>query len=500
MAQSATLPVSRLISVNVNLAPLAAQFASFSSLLILGDSNVVNVNDRIIGPYSQLSDVAALYGTIAPEYLAAQLYFSQVPTPANLYFGRWASTATHGLLQCGFIAPANLPMSHWTPITNGGFQVAIDGAAATNITTLNFSGQTSLNGVASVINTALVSHGAGCVWNGSQFIFTSNSTGASSSVSFLAPPTGGGGVVDISTQLLGTSATAVEAVQGIVAETAVSAVATLDGIAAWYGLTIASTVALSNADHLAVAAYIQGDATRHIYGVTTQDATNVWNPANTANIASELAAAQYTRTFCIYSSFSAYAAASVFGIAFSTNWSLANSAYSLMYKVCFGLTAENIGTAVAGTLDAKRCMYFSEYDNNTALLQFGEMSGPAYFDEIHGTDALANAVQTNVFNVLYTSRKVPQTDPGEHLLVVAANVAMAQFVTNGLIAPGQWNAAGVGAVSQGDFLTTGYYVYLPPVATQAQADREARKAMPMTILAKMAGAVHTAFVQINVQR
>jgi hypothetical protein len=145
-------------------------------------------------------------------------------------------------------------------------------------------------------------------------------------------------------------------------------------------------------------------------------------------------------------------------------------------------------------------MYFAGVDNGTAILQFGEMSGPAYFDEIHGTDALANAVQTNIYNVLYTSRKVPQTDPGEHLLVLAANVALALFVVSGLIAPGQWNAAGVGAVSQGDFLSTGYYAYLPPVATQSQADREARKAVPMTILVKLAGAVHTAFVQILVQR
>lgn len=500
MAQSLTLPVSRLVTVNVNLTPLAAQFASFSSLLVLGDSNVVNVGDRIIGPYSQLSDVAALFGTTAPEYNAAALYFSQIPTPANLYFGRWASTATSGLLECGFIPPAAQAMSNWTSITNGGFEIPVDGAAPVNITGLNFSAQTNLNGVASVINTALTSHGAGCVWNGAQFVITSHSTGPTSAIGFLTPPTGGGGVVDISTQLMGTSATAEQAVPGVAAETAVNAVTILDGRAAWYGLMVASTVALSNSDQLAIAAYIEGAGTQHIYGITTQDSTGVWNPSNSSDIASEMAAAEYLRTFVMYSSYSAVAAACAFGIAFSTNWALANAAYTLKYKVCYGLTGENIGTAVADTMDTKRCMYFAAYNNNTSILQNGEMSGPAFFDEIHGTDALANAVQTNLFNVLYTSRKVPQTDPGEHLLVVAANVALAQFVTNGLIAPGQWNAAGVGAVNQGDFLTTGYYVYLPPVATQAQADREARKAMPMSILCKLSGAVHTAFVTILVER
>lgn len=502
MALAQRLPLSRLVVINVNLQPLAAQFASFSSLLIMGDSNAINVHDRIVGPFGQLADVEALFGGVAPEYEAAKLYLSQVPTPANIYFGRWASTPTHGILECGFIAPADLPMSNWTSITNGGFEIAVDGGAAVNIAGLNFSAQPSLNGVASVINASLASHtaGAGCMWNGAQFVFTSNSTGINSSIGFLTPPVGGGGVVDISTKLLGTAATAEMTVQGIAAETAETAVAILDGISAWYGLMVASTVALQVSDHVAIAGYIQGAGRTHIYGVTTQNATDVWNASDASDVASELSAAQYTRSFCIYSSYNPYAAAAVFGIAFSTNWATANAAYTLMYKICFGLTEESIGTAVASVMDKKRCMYFAGLDNNTAILQFGEMSGPAYFDEIHGTDALANAVQTNIFNVLYTSRKVPQTDPGEHLLVLAANVALSQFVTSGLIAPGQWNAAGVGAVSQGDFLSTGYYAYLPPVATQAQADREARKAMPMTILIKLAGACHTAFVQLLVER
>jgi hypothetical protein len=504
MAGPATLPVSRLITVNVNLAPLAAQFASFSSLLVVTDNPVFNTAQRIYGPYSQLSDIAGLVGTTDPLYFAAALYFSQVPTPANFYAGRWAATATQGLLECGFLPPSELPMSNWTVITNGGFDVSVDGGAPANIIGLTFASQTNLNGVAAAINTALASHGAGCFWNGSQFIVTSHSSGPASSVSFLTPPIGTG-VQDISTMMMGTASTAEQAVPGRAPETAVAAVAILDGISAWYGLMFAATAPVSNNDHLAVAQYIQGSASGatdapHIYGVTTEDATSLWNPSNATDIASELAAAQYTRTFCIYSSYSAVAAAAVFGIAFSTNWQSSNAAYTLMYKVCFGLTAENLGTAVAGVMDAKRCMYFAAYNNDTSILGFGEMSGPAYFDEIHGIDWLANQVQTNIFNLLFLSRKVPQTDPGEHLFVVVANVALAQGVVNGLIAPGQWNAAGVGAVNQGDPLPTGYYAYIPPVATQSQADREARKSAPMTILVKLAGAVHTVFVQILVER
>ena len=69
---------------------------------------------------------------------------------------------------------------------------------------------------------------------------------------------------------------------------------------------------------------------------------------------------------------------------------------------------------------------------------------------------------------------------------------------NGLIAPGQWNAQGVGQIKQGDYLDKGYYVYLPPISSQPQPDRAARKAPPITVLAKLGGAIHSADITVNV--
>src|SRR3569833_1300264 len=109
------LPVSRLIDVTVNLSPVAAQFANFDSLLIIGDSDVINVADRIRS-YGSITEVATDFGTTAPEYLAAVLFFEQVPEPAQLYIGRWAQAATHGLLLGGFLSASQKLMSAWTPI------------------------------------------------------------------------------------------------------------------------------------------------------------------------------------------------------------------------------------------------------------------------------------------------------------------------------------------------------------------------------------------------
>ena len=77
---------------------------------------------------------------------------------------------------------------------------------------------------------------------------------------------------------------------------------------------------------------------------------------------------------------------------------------------------------------------------------------------------------------------------------------MARAVNNGLVAPGVWNAGGFGQLQQGQMLSSGYYVYAPLVASQSQADREARKSVPIQVAAKLAGAVHSVNVLINVNR
>jgi hypothetical protein len=312
--------------------------------------------------------------------------------------------------------------------------------------------------------------------------------------------------MDISAMLLGTAATAQAAVGGIVAETPLQAATILDSAGAWYGGMFAAGAPLANSDYLAVAGFLEAASQPHIFGVTTQDATHLFDPTSSVDIASELAAAGYLRTFCMYSSFSVVAAATVFGIAFSANWDAANAAYDLMYKVCLGLTGENMGPGAADTLDTKRCMYFAKYNitdgtgTNIAFLGFGEMSGPAYFDEIHGTDWLANQCQINTFNLLFGARKIPQTDPGEQLLATGAETAGAQGVVNGLLAPGQWNAQGFGSLNQGDNLAKGYYVFIAPVATQSRANREARISNPILMAAKLSGAINKASVLIAVNR
>jgi len=498
---NSTLSINRLIKVDVNLAPAGAQAQDISTLLILGSSNVIDTTERY-RMYGSISEVAADFGTTAAEYLAALLYFEQSPQPAQLLIGRWAKTATAGKLVGGVVPATNQAIAVWNAITTGSFKVSVDGTSH-SFTGLNFATQTNLNGVASVLQTALTGtfSGATVVWNSnySRFEFTSGTTGATSSVSFLEAASSGS---DISALLVGTAADATNGaylVVGVAAQSALDTVSLFDlnyG-QTWYGLTICGA---TDSDHLAVAPFIEATTSKHIYGVSTQEA-GVYSSVSTTDIAYLLSQAKYNRTVIQYSSSTPYSVCSLLGRILTTNYNANNSVITLMYKQEPGIVPEQLNITQVNALEAKSCNVFVAYNNSTAIIEQGKVSSGDFLDTIIGTDWLALSIQTDLYNLLYTSTsKIPQTDAGNNILATAIENRCSQGVANGLLAPGVWQSGGFGALKQNDYLAKGFYVYAPPIALQAAADRAARKSVPFQVAAKLAGAIHTVDVTINVNR
>lgn len=490
------LSVSRVVDVQVIFAPVAAPLGRFDTLLIMGDSSVLDTGEGV-HEYNTIEEVVGDFGTTAPEYYAAALFFSQIPKPSTLFIGPWARTATSGRLTGGPLPATEQIISLWTTITNGGFSVSVDGTASKNVTGVDLSLATNLNGVATRINTAMTTAtvGAVCTWTGDQFVIKSNTTGVASAVSFLGNPASG---TDLSAKMHMTAPLAERSSTGLIAETPVAAVARVDG-RGWYSLIFASSVALTDAQHLAISGYIEATADKHLYGITTAAAACL-DATNTTDIGSQCSLADYMRTVVQYSTSTPYAMASFFGRALTVNFEGSNTTITMKFKVQPGMNPELLTADRASTLANKRINVYVQYNNGTSILQEGVMSGRAYFDEMHGLDWLANRIQTDIYNVLYQSPKIPQTDPGIHVLVTAADGGLSQGVTNGLIAPGRWNAPGFGELAQGDLLASGWYSYAASVDGQDQTLREQRIAPLIQIALKLAGAVHFSDVLVNVNR
>lgn len=491
------LTIGDVVNVSVTMSPLAAAARNLSNLLILGSTpGVIDTSERM-RLYGSIGAVAADFGTSAPEYLAASLYFQQAPQPSTLYIGNFAQVATSGRLVGAPLSVAQQALANFTAITTGAIKFNLNGTD-TQYATIDLSSAGNLNAVATLITTA--SAGAvTVVWNSvyNRFEISSHTTGATSNIGFSITPSTG---IDLGPLMLLRTADGGRTAVGSAVETAVAGVAAAAAYSGnWYALMVSGVSALSDSDRTAVAGFIESANPVRIYGITTASAA-VPDPTQTTDIASALKALGYNRTLVQYSN-TAHAVASLLGRALTVDFNGNNTVITLKFKNEPGVAAETLTEAQAAALTAKNCNVFVNYNNAQAIIQQGQMSGGNYIDETQGMDWMQNAVQTAVYNLLYTSpTKIPQTDAGVNQIVATCESAMSQAVANGLVAPGAWNATGFGALVQGQTLAKGYYIYAPPVASQSSADRAARKAPTLQIAAKLAGAVHSANVLISVNR
>jgi hypothetical protein len=509
---SAGLSVGRVIKVTTSLTPVAAQAANLKSLVIAGDSNVIDTFERMRG-YSGLTPIANDFGTNSPEYLAAVPYFSQSPQPTQIFIARWAKASTAGILRAGILTPVQQVIATWQAVVAGNVKIAVDGGMATNVVFGSFAAANNLNAVAVIMQTAIRALGGAfanvsVTWTGSQFVFSSGTTGAASAVAALTA----GNANDISAMIKGTAGTLQRIVNGIVAETPVACAAILAAQKQpWYGLTFAAAVfagpggssVLSNADSLAVSDFIEGSNTTnrpHFYCFTHSDPAATVQP-DTTSIAYLSNLGGYQRTFYQYSTSNPYAANSCAGRQLVVDYNGNNTVITLAFKQEPTIAPELLTDDQANALDATNNNYFAEFDNNTAIIVNATMAGEFFIDEVLGADWLASQLQTNAYNRLYTSpTKIPQTDPGNHQIATALEAACVQGVNNGLMAPGQWNSQGFGQLAQGDFLPKGFYIYTPPIASQSQDNREARKSVPFQVAAKYAGAIQDVDILLTINR
>ena len=500
------LSVSRIVNVSVNLSPLAAQSQSLRNLLVMGVSPILDTVERY-RQYSTLAAVAGDFGTVAPEYLAAQAWFGQSPQPTNLMIGRWFQAAAAGGLRCAPLTAAQQLMATWNAIgATGSVAIAKDGGAPTNVTAINLTGVTTMAGVAAAITAGTgFPVGVTCVWNAvyGRFELVSTTLGATSAIAFLTPAGTGNDISVLMGGRTGTSGAYVYA--GAAAESAVASAAVMDGMIgqqfyglAYLGLTPGANGGADTTALLAVASYVEGAANKHMLAITTQEAGAMLG-TSTTDIAYQAQALNVSRTFVQYSSTNAYAALSAFGRILSVDYEGSQTTITLKFKNEPGVVAEQLTDSQASALSAKNCNYFVTYNNGTSILQEGVMANGQFTDTITGTDWLAITIQRDVYNALYTSTtKIPQTDEGMALLKAVVEARCSQGVVNGLLAPGVWQSNGFGLLKSGDFLNKGYYVWSDKVANQSPANRSARMALPIQVAAKLAGAIHSASVIVNV--
>jgi hypothetical protein len=492
------LPLSNLINITLNLSAVPLPVQNFQTALILGSSTVIDTVQRY-RTYTNFTGVANDFSSSAPEYLAAQAWFNQSPTPNILYIGRWVAANSAAQLVCGPLSTTNSALATWTAITSGGFKITVNGGLLT-ITGLDFHLATSLSGVASVIQAGLNSALASttCVYQApyNNFVITSPTTGTGSTITVLSAPGSG---TDISAIMSGTTATGAYPATGLAAETALAAVTYFDTTypTLWYGLYVCGGVA---ADYLAIQAYIEAESGQHFQAIPTQDA-NTLVANDTTNLAYQLKAATYNYCLCFYSATSLYAAVSALSRISTTNWNAANSAITLMYKQLPGITADTLNSTQVANAAAYNCNMYVNYSlqgTSYPIVQYGICPSGQYVDSVVGACVLKSTILSNMFTALATGNKIPMTDAGQSILDNQIVLACESFVANGYLGPEVWDGPSFGNLATGQWVEKGYYIYQPPVSSLSATVRATRASVPFQVAAVLAGAVHTASVLINV--
>lgn len=186
----------------------------------------------------------------------------------------------------------------------------------------------------------------------------------------------------------------------------------------------------------------------------------------------------------------------------SINFSASDSMLTLKFKALPGVTSDtSIDDTISGKLDELGINYYTDFGTK-AMMAEGWMLGQVYWaDEVIGLDWLKNKIQTDVFNNLSLVKKLSQSDRGVRTLCGWIDKVMQLGKNNGLFADGgYWEGGNVGALSTGDYLEKGYYIYPEPTASLSADDKKNRKCPPITVCAILDGAMHSAQITVNTGR
>lgn len=258
----------------------------------------------------------------------------------------------------------------------------------------------------------------------------------------------------------------------------------------------------TKADHLACAEYFEAIKPNSLYAYTTGDTDTLNNADN--NIFAAIKAKNYRRSLGQFSTQHADAVCAIIGWAMGAMSGLVNSAYTLAYKTTKGVATENANAAFASqSVEKIKANNGNVYINRGSyydIFEDGTMADGTWFDEMIFLDKYQNDMQLAIMDLLYQSNKVPQTEAGMTQIIdtirgVCENMHRVDFIESGI-----WNASDMLDLKKGSTLPKGYFIQAEPIDTQLQADRDARKAPPIYVSLKLAGAIHHVTVQIDVNR
>ena len=270
----------------------------------------------------------------------------------------------------------------------------------------------------------------------------------------------------------------------------------------WYWTMFTDDVYNDEASIILIADWLDAN-TRYSFNCST--AADIRDIADATDIATQLTT-KGTRHISTFShATDPYAGHALIAWLSSVNYSVPGSTITGEFKKLPGVVAEDLTATeyAAMILDTKKAAFYTNVDlqgsndigrviNSWSHSAFGE-----YMDDIINLDAFVNDLRVSLYNaVANQTTKLPQTPPGQAVLLAAAKETGERYIANGYLGSRVWTNPDNGL----EELTLGYEILTKPedILTISDPDRADRKSAPIRIRIFRAGAIHAVDVTVDV--
>lgn len=430
--------LSDIADITITTQAAAVTQAGFGVSLILAPNATFPERVRF---YSDLDGVNDDFASTTPEYLMAQVVFSQSPCPEQVAMGRLTSKPT----QAYTLTPVAENSATYSFVVT-----ASDGTE----TTYSFTADSSAT--ATEIVTGLKAAGAvsGLTEGGTTTLtLTADVAGAFFGVKSTTSP-----ISNLTIEQTHTTA---------------SLSASLDSIAdedsTWYAILYPFN---STADAATISTWAESNGKLYIAATNDTRSATVATGSDSTSAPAVAKAASRQRTACEYHpNPSKFLDAALAGRMLPTQ----PGSETWMFKNLSGPDATTFTTTQLTNLRAKNCGYYYSLGGQSISAQ-GKVASGSYIDIIRGRDWLQARIQEGLANLLINTDKIPMTDEG-----------IAQV--EGILRQKLDDAVRVGLIASD-------YIVTVPLAADIDSANKANRILPdITFTATLQGAVHK--VEVN---
>jgi len=464
-------------------------------LFVTLDSGLSAVGGDKVRVYTDFDGIAADFNSGSEVYKAAQIYFAQNPFPRNFLVGRWNRDNSDTVIFGG--APADL--GDLQAVSDGSF-----GLGGSDFTAVDLSGASDLAAVANLLQAKLRTGGgnfanAVVAYNAAPSRFTiSLPQRPAFDAPLTAHSTGTG--TDISGLLSLDATSGARVILGAAAETIADAMDAMTEVDdSFYFIALEKSLN----DTETVQDLSTWAAANDVMFSAESNAAAVLNADESASIPAKISALESPRTFLTWSKTADYKSVSIASRLSSVNFASPGSLITPKFKRLPNTAPDELSVSQKAELDRKRINRYLTYGDFSMFEEGVTLQPGTWIDVRYWLDWLIGAIRTDVFNLLASSRRIPQTTAGIATISDVIEAVCRQGVLNGGIAPGQVSIGMAADIRQatGDdefdgYLSNGYLIYSTPLTAQSQTERASRTSPPFRVWVKGSGAVH--FVDVDI--